>query len=59
MEITEGLHWRTDNTVDNGTQEPQVENPRPSHPNPINVDGEDVIEPTPKMRHFIYSSQSA
>jgi hypothetical protein len=47
-----------DNTVDNGAQEPQLENPCPSHPNPISVDGEDLTEPTPKMRYSIYSLQS-
>ena len=42
-----------------GVQEPQEENPSPSHPDPTNAESEDVTNPTPQVRYSVYSLQSA
>jgi hypothetical protein len=47
-----------DNTVENGAQEPQGE-PPPSHSNPTSADGENLNDPTPKLRYSTYSLRSA
>ena len=40
-------------------QEPQEENPSPSHPHPTNAESVDVTDPTPQVRYSVYSLQSA
>lgn len=47
------------NMEGNSAQQPQIENPSPSHPNPTSAENEDLTGPTPQMRYSVYSLQSA